>query len=208
MTAIRKNMLYIIAGVNGTGKTKLVMEKFIMRDKRRSLIVNPMREKKWNVFPSVGDKDLRTFKGIAQIKPQIDFSDRIGKSYIPMLQSIYYNYQGGNLVMDDCREIIQANLQDQVKTVMLGYRQNNLDVFAIFHSLRQVPPGVWDHCNGYLILFKTQDRDDVYSRLPASVADEIWEKSKRITARTNEVEQEAKRTGKTQTEYPYDIVKL
>lgn len=154
----RMSRLYIVCGVNGTGKTQFV-KKFLSKNQKRTLVINPTFEKKWDEFPKIKEEDaeeLKTFTGIKQIQPKPIFGN-MKKSFLAMLQLVWDNYYNGTMVIDDCREIISANLQDEVGSIMRGYRQHNLDLFTIFHSLNQVPPQVWEHSNGYLVMFKSQE---------------------------------------------------
>lgn len=198
MSSQRQNKLYLICGVNGTGKTQFV-RKFIDSSPKRVLIINPTFEKKWERYPKIkidNLEEIRTFEGIKQLQPRYVFGN-MRKSFIQLLQVMWDNYENGVLVIDDCREIIGANLVEEVGSIMRGYRQHNLDVFAIFHSINQVPPKFWEHCNGYMVIFKTQDAQKKFEdKLPGHKREEI------LATWTRVVKQAAK------DEHHYEIVKL
>lgn len=198
MSKERMNKLYLICGVNGTGKTHFV-RKFIDSGPRRVLILNPTFEDKWDRYPKIkidNAEEIKTFEGIRQLQPRYVFGD-MRKPFIQMLQVMWDNYENGVLVMDDCREMFEANLVKEVSSIMRGYRQHNLDVFAIFHSLNQVPPKFWEHSNGYVIIFKTQDNEKkIKDKLPDHKRDQILATWRRVV-----------KTAETDEHY-YEIIKL
>lgn len=190
MSTERQNKVYLICGVNGTGKTQFV-RKFIDKGTRRALILNPTFEPKWDRYPKIKVDDaeaIRTFEGIKQLQPRYAFG-KMKKSFIQMLQIMWDNYENGVLVLDDCREMFEANLVSEVGSIMRGYRQHNLDVFAIFHSISQIPPKFFDHCNGYLVIFKTQDSEDRFvTKLPGHKREVILNTWKRVVSKAEENE--------------------
>jgi len=171
----RQNLLYLICGVNGSGKTQFV-RKFIDASPKRVLIINPTYEKKWDIYPKIDNKkpeELRTFKGIRQLQPDYVFGS-MRKPFIKILQLMWENYENGVVVIDDCREIINATLVEEVGSIMRGYRQHNIDIFAIFHSINQIPPKFWEHCNGYIVIFKTQDSlEKIKDKIPSHKREEV-----------------------------------
>lgn len=187
MSGQRLNNLYLIAGVNGTGKTQFV-RKFIDRSKKRVLIVNPTFEEKWDRYPKIkldDTEELRKFEGVKQLQPTYVFGN-MRKPFIQLLQVMWDNYENGVLVLDDCLEMIGANLVEEVGTIMRGYRQHNIDLFAIFHSLNQVPPKFWEHCNGYLVIFKTQDNwKRIKDKLPQHKIGEIEQTWQRVMQKSD-----------------------
>lgn len=180
----RQSKMYIIVGKNGTGKTYFVRQ-FLQRSSRRALIMNPTNEDKWDEFEPIkadDGKEIKEFKGIRQLKARLVFGD-MAPEYRRMLRLVWDKYENGVLVMDDCREMVEAKLSKEVGSVMRGFRQHNMDVFAMFHSINQVPPMVWDHVT-YLVLFYTQDNlDKVKKKLPTQRIGAIEQASIKVNSR-------------------------
>ncbi len=179
--------LNLICGTNGTGKTTMVID-MIEKLNQRTLIINPSEEYKWNKYERVkysDAKELRTFTGIKQITPRDDFDADDEELYRDILRTVYYNYSGGTLVIDDARMFINANVGNLVGKFLVKRRQKRLDIFCVFHSINQIPPKFFDH-GTHLILFKTnEDWKESLRKIPGSRKEEVAAALERINKQSN-----------------------
>lgn len=150
------NKCYLVVGTNGSQKTLTVRRIIQATPNLRTLIVNPGEERKWYQFPELNPEETPTFTGIRQMTPDNDLNLSFREKGMKMLQHVVKYYKTGNLVVDDCRLLIESELGDAATQLVIKRRQLELIVFAIFHSLAQVPPRFYDHST-HIILFKTSD---------------------------------------------------
>ena len=66
------------------------------------------------------------------------------------------NYTNGNLVLDDCRYYVRSRFEEGVRQLLVRRRQKDVDIFAVAHSLNEVPPTFWTFAT-HLVLFKIKD---------------------------------------------------
>jgi len=144
----RQGVFIIVVGTNGTGKTTFVT-KLIDDIGRRVLIVDP-DGLEWQTVASItSDKVSKIKKGKrARI---------IAPTPEDLVQLI--NFSDGSLVLDDCRYYIRSRIAEPIRQVLVRRRQRAIDVFAVAHSLNEVPPVFWTFAT-HLILFKTTDNPE------------------------------------------------
>lgn len=142
----RQVLFFIIVGTNGTGKTTLVRE--LIGDKR-TLVVDP-DGLEWGDLPMIDVDDIDRIK--EGKKARI-----VAPNYKDMAELT--RYMNGNLVLDDCRYYIKSRIEEGVRQVMVRRRQKAVDIFAVAHSLNEVPPTFWTFAS-HLVLFKTKDNPE------------------------------------------------
>jgi ABC-type Mn2+/Zn2+ transport system ATPase subunit len=140
---VRQVLFFIIVGTNGTGKTTLT-KKLITG--RKTLVVDP-DGLEWSNLPTIDIDE------ITLLKP--DKSARIiAPDYKDIIELI--NYRNGNLVLDDCRYYVRSRIEEGVRQLLVRRRQKDVDIFAVAHSLNEVPPTFWTFAT-HLVLFKIKD---------------------------------------------------
>ncbi len=143
--------LTVILGTNGTGKTSFLKKMISEMTKGgiRTLLVTPDDIE----YPNLREWELKktsefTFPGVRKhiFEPKHTF------------KAISDNYRRGNLVFDDCRDYIPANLEkeDKFRRLLIRRRQKEIDVFLVAHGFTEIPPKVFAFVNKY-VLFKTTD---------------------------------------------------
>jgi ABC-type Mn2+/Zn2+ transport system ATPase subunit len=140
---VRQVLFFIIVGTNGTGKTTLT-KKLITG--RKTLVVDP-DGLEWSHIPTIDIDEitlLRPEKSARIIAP--DYKDIIE----------LINYRSGNLVLDDCRYYVRSRIEEGVRQLLVRRRQKDVDIFAVAHSLNEVPPTFWTFAT-HLVLFKIKD---------------------------------------------------
>lgn len=140
----RQSLFFIIVGTNGTGKTTIVRE--LVNAQRKLLVVDP-DGMEWSDLPEVEATQIRSLQPQAKARivgPSVDELDYL------------IDYTNGNLVLDDCRYYVKSRIEESVRRTLVRRRQKSIDVYAVAHSLTEVPPTFWVFCT-HLILFKTRD---------------------------------------------------
>lgn len=137
-TGERVTDFIIFIGKNGTGKTTLA-KKLISQIKNRRVLILQMAplEKAWDEVPTIdlrNTEDIETFKGMRQIY----YDDYERDTW----ELIFKNYHNGVLIMDDCRNYIdsQINIEPYLKKLFTNRRQKMMDMIAIVHAFDEIPP--------------------------------------------------------------------
>lgn len=144
----RQALFFIIAGTNGTGKTTL-LKKLIQQNGKRTLIIDPDGYE----FSDVATIEIGDITRIKNGKKA-----RIVAPTNKDLENLI-NFTDGNLVLDDCRYYIKSRIEESIRRLFVRRRQHSIDIFAVAHSLNEVPPTFWTFAT-HLILFKTKDSSD------------------------------------------------
>lgn len=66
------------------------------------------------------------------------------------------DFENGNLVLDDCRYYVKSRIEESIRQTLVRRRQKGIDVYAVGHSLTEIPPTFWVFAT-HIILFKTKD---------------------------------------------------
>tara|TARA_R110000744_G_scaffold60835_3_gene125955 strand:- start:3713 stop:4339 length:627 start_codon:yes stop_codon:yes gene_type:complete len=142
-TKVRQVLFFIIVGTNGTGKTTLT-RKLIAN--RKTLVLDP-DGLEWSNLPTISIDEvalLKEGKSARIIAPE-------PKEIVELV-----NYRNGNLVLDDCRYYVRSRIEEGVRQLLVRRRQKDVDIFAVAHSLNEVPPTFWTFAT-HLVLFKIKD---------------------------------------------------
>ena len=144
MSEVRQSLFFVICGTNGTGKTTFVRN--LVSTPKKLLVVDP-DGMEWNDLPEIEAQRIAEIKdgGKARIVgPSIEEMDMLGL------------YNNGNLVLDDCRYYCKSRIEESTRKILVRRRQKSIDVYAVAHSLSEVPPTFWVFAT-HLVLFKTKD---------------------------------------------------
>lgn len=140
----RQSLFFIICGTNGTGKTTILRD--MVNTERKLLVIDP-DGMEWDDLPEI------QVGQIGQLQPRAK-ARVIGPG--PEQLEFLLEYNNGNLVLDDCRYYVKARIEESIRKTLVRRRQKGIDVYAVAHSLTEVPPTFWVFAT-HLILFKTRD---------------------------------------------------
>lgn len=144
MVKKRQSVFFILCGTNGTGKTTL-LRKLVDTDKKL-LVIDP-DGMEWNDLSEIDIArvgEVLPNKKARVISPSADDLDFLK------------DFQQGNLVLDDCRYYVKSRIEESIRQTLVRRRQKEIDVYAVAHSMTEVPPTFWVFAT-HLILFKTKD---------------------------------------------------
>lgn len=152
----RQTKRVVVLGAPGTGKTT-VMHRILHASGQKALVITPYLNE-WNerdangaeLYPEL--QDLRTanlfYQGIRR------------HVFLPNYTLEHLNsFVRGTIVYDDCRAYFKATLDQKIHAQLMATRQNMVDIFAIGHGFREVPPVFFTFATEY-ILFRTEDNLD------------------------------------------------
>jgi hypothetical protein len=146
MAKVRQVLFFIVCGTNGTGKTTLVKK---LIGGRKTLVVDP-DGLEWSNLPTIEMEEMTMLKPNAQARI-------IAPGYKEI--TALTNYTHGNLVLDDCRYYVRSRIEEGVRQLLVRRRQKDVDIFAVAHSLNEVPPTFWTFAT-HLVLFKIKDNPE------------------------------------------------
>ena len=147
----RIRFLTVILGTNGTGKTSFIkkMIKGLNSGGVKTLIVTPDDIE----YPHLKDWKLENPK-------EFEFTGVRKHIFEPKhtFKAITDNYRRGALFLDDARDYLPANLENEqeFRKLMIRRRHLETDVFVVAHGFTDIPPKIFTYVNKY-ILFKTTD---------------------------------------------------
>lgn len=163
MSRYRKNHMTVVVGFKGSGKTTLIRE-IIRKSKKKVLLMDQKEEADYAFMPVVPVEWLtkwtsgnyRVITDWASIKNDATYitgKDRKGQPVMP-------GYNG----ITDCTWIIEdatsmfvnGKVDENLRKLITTNRHVNVDVYMIFHSWAETPPGILRNAN-YVIIKKTND---------------------------------------------------
>lgn len=148
----RLNKTIIIAGAPGHGKTTKILE-LIKNYPKKVLIYDVNNEKAYSQFPLIQVNEIKNHSwGVARV-----FSTDI-KTVVKTIDEHFWN---GLVVFEDATKYLPSGVAnvDYWRSIFTNYRHRNRDYFFTFHSLKRIPPFVYEMSN-YLTLFKTREQFD------------------------------------------------
>lgn len=143
MSLSRQQLFFILVGTNGTGKTTLTKK---LISGRKTLVIDP-DGLEWGSLPTIDMEEITQIKDGASARV-------IAPDYKSIVSLV--NYKHGNLVLDDCRYYVRSRIEEGVRQLLVRRRQKDVDIFAVAHSLNEIPPTFWTFAT-HLVLFKIKD---------------------------------------------------
>jgi hypothetical protein len=164
----RDNIVGLIIGGRGRRKTTFVKDLiWKIKDKRRIVIVDTFDNSVWrNMGTVVNGKPLiqeRAEYAIPVIDADQLYDDhkgifRIYSSEVDeMLTMIQERCRNTMVIVEDANRFLESNLDASMRSLILDTKQTNVDLFFVFHSLRDTPPRLCRWADT-LTLFKTQEK--------------------------------------------------
>lgn len=152
----RQTKRTLIIGAPGTGKTTL-LHRILAESGQRTLVITPYMVE-WTEKDANGNE---LYPELPDLRPSNLFFTGIRRHVFRPRYTLEHlnSFRRGIIVFDDCRGYFKANLDEKIHTLLLGTRQNMIDVFAVAHGFREVPPVFFTFATDY-ILFRTEDNLD------------------------------------------------
>ena len=153
---MRQTKRTLIIGAPGTGKTTL-LHRILAQSGQKTLVITPYMNE-WIETDSNGEE---LYPELVDLKPSNLYFTGIRRHVFRPKYTLdkLSNFRRGIIVFDDCRGYFKANLDEKIHALLLGTRQNMMDVFAVAHGFREVPPVFFTFATDY-ILFRTEDNLD------------------------------------------------
>lgn len=152
----RQTKRTLIIGAPGTGKTTL-LHRILAQSGQRTLVITPYMVE-WTETDANGQE---LYPELHDLRPSNLFFTGIRRHVFRPRYTLEHlnSFRRGIIVFDDCRGYFKANLDEKIHSLLLGTRQNMIDVFAVAHGFREVPPVFFTFATDY-ILFRTEDNLD------------------------------------------------
>ena len=152
----RQTKRTVILGAPGTGKTTFVRNA-LARAGQKTLVITPYMNE-WCERDANG---VELYPELVDLKPtNLYFTGIRRHVYRPKYTFEHLKaFRRGIIVFDDCRGYFKASLDEKIHNLLIGTRQNMIDVFAVAHGFREVPPVFFTFATDF-ILFRTEDNLD------------------------------------------------
>jgi hypothetical protein len=159
-TANRVNIIGLIAGTRGTGKTTFIkgseelkvnglIDGFLDRDpKQKILIVDLFDNPIWRDVQLIDDDKLKRWKsGLYRI---YDNNESV------LMKKLNHYCYNTIIIFEDATKYIKNTVEENLRRLLIDSKQKNNDVFFAFHYLMAIPPDL-TRISDYLVLFKTNE---------------------------------------------------
>lgn len=152
----RQTKRTLIIGAPGTGKTTL-LHRILASCGQKTLVITPYM----NEWTETDANGVELYPELSDLRASNLYFNGIRRHVFRPKYTLehLYKFRRGIIVFDDCRGYFKANLDEKIHALMLGTRQNMIDVFVVAHGMREVPPVFFTFATEY-ILFRTEDNLD------------------------------------------------
>jgi molybdopterin-guanine dinucleotide biosynthesis protein len=127
----RVNMVILLAGKRGTGKTTLIKKEVLAHSRLKCLVVDTFDSPVWRELPALNDTALTRWKA-----GNYRYFNSDTKHVMSMIEKHVYNT---TIIFEDATKYVGSKLTDDVRKFVLDSKQKNLDLVFIFHSLTSIP---------------------------------------------------------------------
>ena len=152
----RINLVNIIVGKRGTGKSHFFLKKLLpkyqkMHPRQRILIMDTLDHPAYRDIPRITSGMLARWRGGGVYRI-------FGEDEQVILDAIEKHTRNALIVFEDASKYIDANLPDKVNRFVLDSKQKNLDLIFMFHGFSYCPPKLWRIADN-VIIFKSDNPD-------------------------------------------------
>lgn len=137
----RDAQVTILMARNGTGKSTLV--KTIADALGGKIVVVTMNgmPEIWRPYPSIDPSKKEAWASWETGIRQVYYMQHEKDTF----RYIHRYFRNGILILDDCRNYVSSNLdnQEHLKHLLIDFRHKMMDLFFVVHSPGQVPRQVW-----------------------------------------------------------------
>ncbi len=148
MSEKRINLVTILVGTRGTGKTTFLKKAFEAH-RKTVLVLDTFDSPAWQDYPLVKMDQIGHLK--SGVKARCFSSDTNH-----MMKAVEAKAYNSTLIFEDATKYVGSKLTPDVKRFVLDSKQKNLDLVFVFHSLASVPSDLIRICD-LITLFKTKD---------------------------------------------------
>lgn len=136
----RDAQVTIVMARNGTGKSTLVKTIADALGGRILVVTMNGMPEIWRPYPIIDPAKAKEWEWKSGIK-QVFYMQHEKDTF----KYIHKHYRDGILILDDCRNYITSNLDnnEHLKHLLIDFRHKMMDVFFVVHSPGQVPKQVW-----------------------------------------------------------------
>lgn len=137
----RDAQVTILMARNGTGKSTLV--KTIADALGGKIVVVTMNgmPELWRPYPAIDASKKAEWASWETGIRQVYYMQHEKETF----RYIHSYFRNGILILDDCRNYVSSNLdnQEHLKHLLIDFRHKMMDLFFVVHSPGQVPKQVW-----------------------------------------------------------------
>ena len=152
----RQTKRTVILGAPGTGKTTF-LHQTLAQAGQKTLVITPYMNE-WTERDANG---VEMYPELQDLRPSNLYYTGIRRHVFRPKYTLKHlaAFRRGIIVFDDCRGYLKSNLENEIHELLLATRQRMIDVFAVAHGFREVPPVFFTFATDF-ILFRTEDNLD------------------------------------------------
>ncbi len=162
MTDTRTNILVLVIGAKGTGKTHFIKEKLIGSSKQpKKFIIDTADNDIWRTMeshnnPSGKEVHINTITTDQLYTQPTGLTRLIEPDPDILFPEITRTTRNSLLIIEDGTRYIYGRLAKSFKDFVYDSKQRNNDIIIVFHALSSVPPQLITIVDK-VVLFKTQE---------------------------------------------------
>jgi len=150
----RRRKLITVVGLNGAGKTRVILEMIDKYQDGKVLIYDRQQEAEYMKFAEI------PVAGIPHMKSG-KYKVR-GSEWEEILTTLNSTpYEEGLIVLEDSSSYLPKHENKALMDMFVSRRHRGIDIVLTFHSINRIPPYVLENMDT-LILFKTNDNPQAH----------------------------------------------
>lgn len=159
---LRNNIVVVLAGMKGTGKTDYTKENILFPSKRsKKLIIDSMDNSIWrNMKTHAHPEYINTLIPFISLEQFPRWKNGVYRHFSselePVFSAVSEHLYDTLIIVEDATRFLEGRVSESIRKFLYDCKQRNNDVVFVFHSLSSVPPKIVTGAD-YFVIFRTMD---------------------------------------------------